>query len=162
MKQYLAVLLSVLLLMISVPLVSADTIYNDDTLNWGEFSCPHNTIREVDAVASTCAVSGHAAYTFCVDCKLLLLGSRDPLPLAEHTYDSTYDAECNDCGHVREVLVPGDVDENGTVNNRDVGRLQQFLNEYDITVDEVAADLDGNGKINNRDLGLLLRLVNRH
>ena len=57
-------------------------------------------------------------------------------------------------------VLPGDVDGNGKINNRDLGLLQRFVNAYPDKVDEVAADLDGNGKINNRDLGLLQQLVN--
>lgn len=57
-------------------------------------------------------------------------------------------------------VLPGDVDGNGKVNNRDLGNLQKYLNGTDVTMDEVAADLDDNGKINNRDLGLLQKLLN--
>ena len=59
------------------------------------------------------------------------------------------------------VVMLGDVDGNGRINNRDLGFLQQHLNEWDVAVDEAAADLDGNGRINNRDLGLLQQLLNQ-
>lgn len=80
----------------------------------------------------------------------------------DHVYDGDKDADCNVCGYTREVSIatPGDADGNGKVNNRDLGRLQQFLNEWAVTVDPDACDLDGNGKVNNRDLGLLQRLLN--
>ncbi|MBQ7088322.1 MAG: carbohydrate binding domain-containing protein [Clostridia bacterium] len=61
-----------------------------------------------------------------------------------------------------EILM-GDVDGNGKVNNRDLGMMQLYLNDGDLTdkvFDEKAADLDGNGKINNRDLGLLQKKLN--
>lgn len=57
-------------------------------------------------------------------------------------------------------IIPGDIDGNGKVNNRDLGILQKHLNGTDVTLDEQAADLDGNGKLNNRDLGLLQKLLN--
>lgn len=196
MKRYLAALLSVLLLMTSTPLVSADIIYNDDVLNWGEYSCPHSQTEEVAAVASTCTTHGYTAHVRCADCKMVVAGVCQERPLADHTYtltenlvptctengkkvytcsvcgdsytevigalghsyDDDADATCNRCGDMRVVL--GDVNGNGKVDNRDVGLLQQYVNEYDVTVHEHAADLDGNGRINNRDLGLLLRLVN--
>ena len=51
MKRCLAILLSALLLMMSVPMVSADGIYNDDQFNWSEGVCPHDNVVEIDAVA---------------------------------------------------------------------------------------------------------------
>lgn len=58
------------------------------------------------------------------------------------------------------AVIPGDADSNGKVNNRDLGRLQQYLNEWAVTIDTQAVDMDGNGKVNNRDLGLLQRQLN--
>ena len=57
-------------------------------------------------------------------------------------------------------VIPGDVNGDGNVNNRDLGILQKFLNGDEIAVDELAADLSGDGKLNNRDLGLLQKLLN--
>lgn len=61
-------------------------------------------------------------------------------------------------------VIPGDVDGNGKLNNRDLGLLQMYLNEGDLTgktFNDAAADLDGNGKLNNRDLGALQKLLNQ-
>ena len=58
----------------------------------------------------------------------------------------------------------GDLDGNGKVNNRDLGLLQLYLNDDDLsdkTFIEAAGDLDGNGKLNNRDLGLLQKQLNQ-
>ena len=60
--------------------------------------------------------------------------------------------------------LPGDADGNGKINNRDLGLLQMYLNDDDLTgknFNEAAVDLDGNGKLNNRDLGLLQKLLNQ-
>ena len=69
------------------------------------------------------------------------------------------------CGYSDPTpVMPGDMDGNGKVNNRDLGLLQQYLNGNDMsgkTFDLTAIDLDGNGKINNRDLGLLQKLLNQ-
>ena len=59
-----------------------------------------------------------------------------------------------------QPVLPGDADGNGKLNNRDLGLLQRYINDYPVTVDVVAADMDGNGKLNNRDLGLLQRKLN--
>ena len=60
--------------------------------------------------------------------------------------------------------LPGDADGNGKINNRDLGMLQMYLNDDDLTgknFNEATMDLDGNGKLNNRDLGLLQKLLNQ-
>ncbi|MBR2320224.1 MAG: hypothetical protein IKA50_05535 [Clostridia bacterium] len=58
------------------------------------------------------------------------------------------------------AAIPGDVNGDGKVNNRDLGRLQQFVNGWDVVIDEDASDVTGDGKVNNRDLGLLQQFVN--
>ena len=54
----------------------------------------------------------------------------------------------------------GDLDGNGRINNRDLGMLQQHLNEWPVNINTDAADLDANGRINNRDLGMLQQYIN--
>ena len=41
-----------------------------------------------------------------------------------------------------DAVLYGDVDGNGKINNRDLGRLQQYLNGYDVTLgpDQPAGD----------------------
>ena len=305
MKRGFALLLCVLLLLTTVPMVSADIIYNDDVLNWDgmynpDAPCQHRTRTQYEAVASTCAKAGHGAYAVCNDCGIVLEGSDAALPLADHTYDNAcdgdcngcgmvreveghnyevtvtaptcglagskeyrciycghrytesvpalghdydavvtpptcyeegytthtcvhcgdsyvdtyvfatnhvettvtvsgkeatctegglteriyctacgavfkeavvipakghqyddeYDAECNVCGFIRDVTVKGDADGDGRVNNRDLGCLQQYINERPVTINIHAVDLDGNGRLNNRDLGLFQRYLN--
>ncbi len=53
----------------------------------------------------------------------------------------------------------GDVNGDGRVNNRDLGYLQQMLNEWDVTAIG-DADVNGDDKVNNRDMGQLQQLVN--
>ncbi len=81
--------------------------------------------------------------------------------LADHTYDNACDTNCNVCGAVREVeVIPGDANGDGRVNNRDLGLLQQYLNEWDVIVDTDAIDVNNDGRINNRDLGWLQTYLN--
>ena len=56
--------------------------------------------------------------------------------------------------------IPGDANGDGKVNNRDLGLLQQYLNDWDVILDTKAADLNDDGKVNNRDLGMLQQLLN--
>lgn len=60
---------------------------------------------------------------------------------------------------VRKSL-PGDLNNDGKVNIRDLGVLQQYLNGWEMTFEESAADLTADGKINIRDLGLLQQYLN--
>ena len=58
------------------------------------------------------------------------------------------------------TTVYGDVNGDGKVNNRDLGILQRYLNEWEIDIDAIATDMNGDGNVNNRDLGLLQQLLN--
>ena len=80
----------------------------------------------------------------------------------EHVYDDERDAECNECGFVREVIVyvSGDVNGDGEGNNKDFGLLRQYLNGWDVTIDELASDVNRDGEVNNKDLGLLRQYLN--
>ncbi len=54
----------------------------------------------------------------------------------------------------------GDANGDGKINNKDLGLLQQYLNDWDVTIDKKAADLNDDGKVNNRDLGMLQQQLN--
>ena len=80
----------------------------------------------------------------------------------EHIYDDDKDADCNKCGYEREVATTnyGDTNGDGKINNRDLGLLQQYLNDWNVTIDLAACDVNNDGKLNNRDLGLLQQYLN--
>ena len=61
---------------------------------------------------------------------------------------------------VEPAAAAGDANGDGKVNNRDLGVLQQFLNDWDVEVNEAACDVNGDGKVNNRDLGILQQYLN--
>ena len=83
-----------------------------------------------------------------------------------HVYDDEYDPTCNTCGAVRDVpekpveILYGDVNNDGDINVRDYGLLQQYLNDYDVTINLDAADVTGDGDVNVRDYGLLQQFLN--
>ena len=54
----------------------------------------------------------------------------------------------------------GDVNDDGKINVRDLGALQQSVNGWDVTINLAAADVNADGKINVRDLGLLQQFIN--
>ena len=53
------------------------------------------------------------------------------------------------------TVLLGDLDGNGKVNNKDLALLQQYLSDWDVTVDTTVADVNDDGKVNNKDLALL-------
>ena len=57
-------------------------------------------------------------------------------------------------------FTPGDVNGDGRVNNKDLGLLQQYLNDWNVTLNRTAADANGDGRVNNKDLGLLQQYLN--
>ena len=56
--------------------------------------------------------------------------------------------------------IPGDVNGDDDVNNKDLGILRRFLNEWEVEIDELASDVNRDGKVNNKDLGILRRYLN--
>ena len=65
-------------------------------------TCAHANVTPYDAVASTCTVKGHEAYTYCEDCKTVIAGSDAELPLAAHTlkHVSEKEATCDVDGNI--------------------------------------------------------------
>ncbi len=108
-------------------------------------------------VADETAALGHAYDNVCdADCNLC----GEVREVGDHVYDDDKDATCNECGFERVVVTPGDANGDGKVNNRDLGLLQQYLNDWNVEVILEAADLNGDGKVNNRDLGMLQQQLN--
>ena len=57
--------------------------------------------------------------------------------------------------HLPEPIVYGDLNADDKINNKDLGLLQQYLSDYEVTIVLDAADVNADGKVNNKDLGLL-------
>ena len=104
---------------------------------------------------STWHYFGSACDTTCSECDHV----REAI---DHTYDNDSDDTCNVCGEKRviAVIIPGDVNGDGTVNNKDLGVLRRYLNDWDVEIDEQASDVNDDGSVNNKDMGLLRRYLN--
>ena len=73
--------------------------------------------------------------------------------------------ECTVCGKVlqTEIIpdthVPGDINGDSVLNNKDLNRLFQYLSDWDVTVLETALDVNGDGTVNNKDLNRLFQYL---
>ena len=55
--------------------------------------------------------------------------------------------------------IPGDINGDGTVNNKDLTRLLKYISGENVTVVESALDVNGDGNVNNKDLTRLLKYI---
>ena len=55
--------------------------------------------------------------------------------------------------------VPGDINGDGEVDNKDLTRLFRYLSDYDVEVVEAALDVNGDGEVNNKDLTRLFQYL---
>ena len=55
--------------------------------------------------------------------------------------------------------IPGDINGDGKVNNKDASALFQHLSGWDVEVDEARLDVNGDGKVNNKDASLLFQYL---
>ena len=58
--------------------------------------------------------------------------------------------------------LPGDINGDGAVDNKDVTRLIRYLKYHDVTVVEAALDVNGDGEVNNKDVTRLIRYIKYH
>jgi len=97
------------------------------------------------------------------------LGHREGEPVTENeAEDGSYDTViyCTVCGEelsrehkVPGGYLPGDINGDGKVNNRDAARLLQYLAGWDVEVVEEALDANGDDKVNNRDAARILQYL---
>ena len=57
------------------------------------------------------------------------------------------------------LWVPGDINGDSNVNNRDAARLMQYLAGWDVEYVEAALDVTGDGNVNNRDAARLMQYL---
>ena len=62
-------------------------------------------------------------------------------------------------GQTSNTHIPGDINMDGRVNNKDLTRLFQYLSDWDVQVDSNALDVNGDGKVNNKDLTRLFQYL---
>ena len=67
---------------------------------------------------------------------------------------------CDKCGDTRELPKYGDADGDDVINNKDLAKLMQFINGWDVEIDKEAVDVNVDGVINNKDYALIMRYLN--
>lgn len=77
-----------------------------------------------------------------------------------HVYDDEEDTTCNICGFEKPNYISGDINNDTQINNKDLGLLMQYLNNWDVEINVDAADVNGDNIVNNKDYGLLMQYLN--
>ena len=149
------------------------TCVTDGTYTYTCFGCGDRYTDTVTATGHTygivitppdCENDGYTTHT-CAACGDVIVDNR--VTALGHSYDDDLDADCNVCGSIREVpekpvdIVYGDANGDGEVNNIDMAMLQQYINQWEVTLNEVTADANGDGEINNIDVALLQQYINQ-
>ncbi len=75
------------------------------------------------------------------------------------TTETTFSENTTVYAHWR---LPGDINGDGTVSNKDVTRLTRWLKFHDVEVVSFNLDVNGDGSVNNKDLTRLVRYQKSH
>ena len=62
-------------------------------------------------------------------------------------------------GGIGQPHIPGDINGDEAVNNKDLTRLFQYLSDWDVSVNKDALDVNGDGSVNNKDLTRLFQYL---
>ena len=82
--------------------------------------------------------------------------------------DGFFTLKCSICGNERTRklamrqtagYIPGDINGDSSVNNKDLTRLFQYLSEWDVEINAEALDINGDTSINNKDLTRLFQYL---
>ncbi len=72
------------------------------------------------------------------------------------TEETSFDEDSTVYAH---WYLPGDINNDGEVNNKDVTRLIRFLKYQDVQAVEPAVDANGDGEWSNKDVTRLIRYI---
>ena len=126
---------------------------NPIAVNWYDTLNPNNTTDGVVAVLTfkvkEDAAAGDTAITL----------SYNPNNVYDFDFENVTFATIDGIVTVADYL-PGDVNADGVLNNKDLGLLQRYLNGWDVDIDLRAAEVTADGQLNNKDLGMLQRYLN--
>lgn len=61
---------------------------------------------------------------------------------------------------LKKQYIPGDINGDTSINNKDLGILMQYLNGWEVETSLEASDVNADGNVNNKDYGLLMQYLN--
>ena len=83
------------------------------------------------------------------------------------TVNESYDELFNDVKfnvtnnsiNIKHEHIPGDINNDKSVNNKDLLRLFKYLSGWNVTINEAALDVNGDGFVNNKDINRLFQYL---
>ncbi len=122
-------------------------------INWVDSINPDNTTNG-DFVVLTFKVKEGAKVG-----KSLIAVSYNPEDIYNLAYENVDFAVIYGAVEVTDYVL-GDLNDDGPINNKDLGLLMQYLNNWKVDINIDAADVNGDGAVNNKDYGLLMQYLN--
>lgn len=62
-------------------------------------------------------------------------------------------------GESGKTVLPGDVNDDGQIDGRDVTRLMKYTSDWDVLINGLNSDVNGDGYIDMRDITLILKYI---
>ena len=100
-------------------------------------------------------IKANEGYALTKDTKVYINGRLASTTAASYSGYVTYSVDLK-----ATDVIPGDVDDSGEVNMKDITTLQRYVNGWDVTINAANSDLDGSGDIGMKDITALQRLIN--
>ena len=137
------------------------TIYPMSDTDYDIGGVKHDYVATV--TPPTCTEQGYTTYICSVCGSGYIHDFVDPTghtpgePVKENETATGYEqvVYCTACGEElsrepMDLLVPGDINGDGKLNNKDATRLFQYLSGWGVEVNEALLDVNGDGKVNNK------------
>lgn len=143
-----------------------------------KFVCEHKKTELVGMSPATCQGVGYTGDTVCTSCGDIIEYGKT-IPIIDHKYEwvitkAASESEtglkeeiCSVCGNksgrsevvVYQAYIPGDINGDNAVDNKDLTRLFQHLSNWDVSVNAPALDVNGDNSVDNKDLTRLFQFL---
>lgn len=140
-----------------------------------KFVCEHKNTEIVGMKPATCTALGYTGDVVCTTCGDVVEAGKS-IALIAHSYEwiitkvatentnGLKEEICSMCGAKSgrsEVIIykPGDINNDGKVNNKDLSRLFRYLSGWNVAVNTDRLDVNGDGKVNNKDITRLFKYL---